>query len=116
MARKACLIALSAKAKDNEILVFDELKLATPKTKEMAKIMKNFPKIKNGLLVLPSFAKAMEGKIEENEILKRAAGNLPNLEIANINNLNILDILKYQYLIFTKEGVEYLNKKYAVAK
>ncbi|OGD41981.1 50S ribosomal protein L4 [Candidatus Azambacteria bacterium RIFOXYD1_FULL_42_11] len=106
MARKAFLIALSAKAKDNELLVLDDLKLKTPKTKEMAMIMKNFPKIKNSLLVT-------DGK---DETIKKAAGNLPNLEIANINNLNILDILKYQYLILTKEGVEYLNKKYAVAK
>lgn len=106
MARKAFLTVLSAKAGDNEILVFDELKLVAPKTKEMAKIMKNFPKIKNSLLVL-------NGK---DETIKRAAGNLPNLEIANINNLNILDILKYQYLIVTKNIIEKLEKKYAVAK
>ena len=106
MARKAFLTALSAKARDNEILVFDELKLETPKTKEMAKILKNFSKIKNGLLVLS----------DKNENVKRAAGNLPNIEITNINNLNILDVLKYQYLIFTKDGIEKLNQKYASVK
>ena len=106
MARKAFLTALSAKAKDNELLILDNLKLSAPKTKEMAKIMKNFPKIKNGILVI-------NGK---DETIKRAAGNLANLGITNIDNLNILDILKYQYLILTKEGIEYLNKKYAVSK
>src|SRR3989344_5893650 len=53
MARKAFLIALWAKAKDNEILVFEELKLAAPKTKEAAKIMANFSQVKNGLLIIP---------------------------------------------------------------
>ena len=103
MARKAFLIVLSSKVKDGELIVLDELKVAVPKTKEMAKIMANFPKVKNGLLVLT----------EKNEDVKRAARNLPNLDIININNLNILDILKYQYLIFTKDGIEYLNKKYS---
>ena len=36
MALKAFLTALSAKAKDNEILVFDELKLAAPKTARLS--------------------------------------------------------------------------------
>jgi len=103
MARKAFLTALSTKAKDSELLVLDDLKLSTPKTKEMAKIMKNFPQVKNSLLVLA----------EKNENLKRISRNLLNLNIANIDNLNILNILKYKYLIFTKDGIEYLNKKYS---
>ena len=103
MARKAFLTALSTKAKDSELLVLDDLKLSAPKTKEMAKIMKNFPQVKNSLLVLA----------EKNENLKRISRNLLNLNIANIDNLNILNILKYKYLIFTKDGIEYLNKKYS---
>ena len=106
MAQKALITALSGKAKDNEILILDDLKLPAPKTKEMAKVMLNFSQIKNALLVIS----------EPNENVKRAGNNLPNLEIININNLNILDILKYQYVILTKSGVEYLNKKYASVK
>ena len=102
MAQKALITALSGKAKDNEILILEDLKLSAPKTKEMAKVMLNFSQIKNALLVIS----------EPNENVKRASKNLPNLEIININNLNILDVLKYQYLILTKEGIEYLNKKY----
>ena len=88
MARKAFLTALSGKVKDNELLVLDELKLMAPKTKEMAKIMKNFPQIKNGLLISP-----------KDENIKKAGRNLPNLSIASIDNLNISDILKHKYLI-----------------
>ena len=106
MARKAFLTALSTKAKDSELLVLDDLKLSAPKTKEMAKIMKNFSQVKNSLLVLAG----------KNEDLKKAGRNLPNLRIINIDNLNILDILKYKYLIFTKDGIKHLNKKYDTAK
>lgn len=103
MARKAFLTVLSGKAKDDELLVLNELKISTPKTKEMAKVMANFPKIKNAILILNG----------ENEDIKKAGRNLPNLCIINMDNLNILDILKYKYLIFTKNSIEYLNKKYS---
>lgn len=106
MARKAFLTALSTKVKDSELLILDDLKLSAPKTKEMAKIIKNFPQIKKGLLALA----------EKNENLKRAGRNLPNLKIVNIENLNILDILEYKHLIFIKDGLEYLNKKYGAAE
>lgn len=116
MAKKAFLTALSAKVKDGEILILDDLKITLPKTKEIAKIIKNFPQVKTALLVLSSFAKAMEGESGKNENIKRAGNNLPNLEIININNLDILNVLKHQYLIFTKSGIEYLEKKYGIAK
>ena len=106
MVQKAFLTALSGKVKDNEVLILDELMPSVPKTKEMAKVMSNFPKVKSALLIMS----------EPNENVKRSGNNLPNLEITNINNLNILNVLKYQYLIFTKEGIEYLNKKYVTDK
>ena len=114
MARKAFLTALSAKARDSELLVLDDLKLSAPKTKEMAKIMKNFPQVKTSLLVLP--VRLADGAGKKNENLKRAGRNLPNLKIINIDNLNILDILKYKHLIFFKDGIEYLSKKYDAAE
>lgn len=116
MARKAFLTVLSAKAKDNELLILDDLKLKTSKTKEMAMVMKNLPKIKSGLLVLLDRRSLGEGGNHKDETIKRAARNLPNLEVTNINNLNILDVLKHQYLILTKESVEYLEKKYDKSK
>lgn len=107
MARKAFLTALSSKAKDNEILILEDLKLSAPKTKEMANVMKNFPQIKTGLLILAG---------KKDESLKRAGRNLPNMSVTNMDNLNILDVLKYQYLIFSKDSFEYLNKKYVADK
>src|SRR3990167_6007205 len=57
MSRRALFMALSSKAKDNQLLVLDEIRLENPKTKEMAVVMKNLatlmdkkPKV---LLVLP---------------------------------------------------------------
>ena len=105
MARKAFLTALSAKARDNKILFLDDLKIISSKTKEMAKVAANFPQIKTGLLVL----------LEKNDMLKNASRNLSKFNIVNINNLNVFNVLKHQYLIFTKSAVEYLEKKYAAS-
>lgn len=105
MARKAFLTAISGKVKDNELLILDELKLSAPKTKEMAKIMANFSQVKSGIFVI-------NGK---NEDTKKAGRNLANLKIISMDNLNILDVLKYKFLILTKDGVDYLNKKYGAA-
>ncbi|MDO8743312.1 MAG: 50S ribosomal protein L4 [Candidatus Azambacteria bacterium] len=106
MAVKAFLTVLSGKVKDSALLVLDELKLTTPKTKEMAKIMANFSQVKSGLFVL----------LGKDEDAKKAGRNLPNLKITNFDNLNILDVLKYKDLILTRDGIEFLNKKYAAAK
>ncbi len=105
MAKKAFLTAISGKVKDNELLILDEVKLSVPKTKEMAKIMANFPQIKSGVFVVSN----------KNEDIKKAGRNLAKLKIIGIDNLNILDILKYKFLILTKDGVDYLNKKYGAA-
>lgn len=105
MARKALITAISGKVRDNELLVLNELNLSAPKTKEMAKIMASFPQIKNGIFII-------NGK---NEDIKKAGRNLANLKIIGMDNLNILDVLKYKFLVLTKDGVDYLSKKYGAA-
>ncbi len=102
---KALFVALSRKAKDNEILVIDELKINAPKTKEAASIIKALSKIegfekitarkKDALFLLPG----------KNEIIARGFRNLPNAEIIETRNLNLLDVLKHKHLVFTKEAI-----------
>ncbi len=102
MARKALLTVLSAKLKDNELLVLDQLKLAGAKTKELSKILSAFPKVKSALVILPK---------KDGDIL-RASANLSGVKIITTDNLNIFDILKYQNVILTKDVVGYLQKTY----
>ena len=106
MARKAFLVALSAKVRDNKILILNDLKIASAKTKEMAHIMANFPQVKKGLVVLS----------EKNDMFKNACRNLSKLEVVNINNLNVFNVLKHQYLILTESGIGHLEKKYGQEK
>lgn len=107
MKRKALLVALSQKARDNEILILDDLKLKAPKTKEAASVLKSLSKIKgfeklagkkqNAALILIK---------EKNEQLKRGFRNLPGVLFNEARNLNLLDALTYKYLIFPKSSLE----------
>jgi len=106
MRQKALLMVLSSKAKDNELVILDDLKLNSPKTKEMAGIMKNLEKAKkdikrSSLVVL----------VKKNENIVKAIKNIPKMGAIGINNLNVVDVLKYKYLIMNKEGINELKVK-----
>lgn len=102
MARKALLIVLSAKLRDNELLALDQLKLMGAKTKEFSKVLSAFPKVKSALIILP----------KKDDNILRASANLPRVKIITTDNLNIFDILKYRHVIITKDVVNYLQKTY----
>jgi large subunit ribosomal protein L4 len=107
MKRKALLVALSQKARDNEILILDDLKLKTPKTKEAAGILKSLSAIKDfEKLAAKKENKALILLKEIKEDLKRAFRNLPGILLDETRNLNLLNVLKYKYLIFSKESVK----------
>jgi large subunit ribosomal protein L4 len=96
MKRKALLVALSQKARDNEILILDDLKLKAPKTKEAAAVLKALKLKGTSLFLLP----------QKNETLTRSFRNLTNINTGLAGNLNLLDILNHKYLVFiTKEVV-----------
>jgi len=102
MRQKALLMVLSSKAKDNELVILDDLKLNSPKTKEMAGIMKNLEKAKKDIK-----RSSLVALVKKNKAIK----NIPKMGAIGINNLNVVDVLKYKYLIMNKEGINELKVK-----
>ncbi len=100
--RLALYSALSSKVKEGEIIVFDELTLDAPKTKEMVKVM-NAVESKNALIVLP----------EREEVVARAANNIPNVETTLATTLSVYDILKHKNLILTKDALSKIEEVFA---
>ncbi|MFH0803894.1 MAG: 50S ribosomal protein L4 [Candidatus Tagabacteria bacterium] len=111
MKQKALLVALSQKARDNEILILDDLKLKAPKTKEAAAILKNLSKIKGFEKLAGKKNTALILTKDKNEQLKRGFRNLPGVLFNEARNLNLLDALTYKYLIFPKEALKNLESK-----
>jgi large subunit ribosomal protein L4 len=106
MQKLALLMALSAKAKDQELLVLDALDLKSTKTKEAFQIIENLKK------KLPDFKK---GKIlfvlpERNQNVLRSTRNIPNFKLMEARNINALVVLSGKYLLLTKETISALKK------
>lgn len=106
--KKAFFTVLSQKLRDNEILFLDKMNFSKPKTKEAVEIVSSLSKI--------SGFEKMAGKKKNKAILaldkkepnvSKSFRNIPGMEIYQARNLNILDILKYKYLVIAnpKEAI-----------
>lgn len=103
MGRKAMFMVLSAKAKDNLILVLDNLKFEKPKTKQMSEILnKLFLKQGSGLIAL--------SKMDKNLIL--SIRNIPKTDSIQAKDLNALDLLSYKYLVISEAGIKKIKETF----
>jgi 50S ribosomal protein L4 len=99
--RLALKSALSHKFNDNEVIVMEELVLTTPKTKEIMTLL-NTLKIadKKVLFVVEDFT--------ENVIL--ASRNVPNVALIAANELNVLDLVNSDVVVFTSEAIKKIEE------
>ena len=99
--RLALKSALSHKFNDNEVIVMEELVFETPKTKEMMTLL-NALKIadKKVLFVVDDFT--------ENVIL--ASRNIPSVALIAANELNVLDLVNSDVVVFTSEAIKKIEE------
>jgi len=103
MKRKALFMVLSAKVKNNLLVLVDKLELEKAKTKLIAEIFKKLPSRDEGTLIaLPV--------LEKNIIL--AARNLPKVQLMQAKDLNALDLLSFKYLILPKESLKIIKETF----
>ncbi|MBO5393177.1 MAG: 50S ribosomal protein L4 [Oscillospiraceae bacterium] len=95
--------AFSAKVKDNEMMVIDQITMDEYKTKDIVKLLNALGVEKKALIVLP----------EVNEKVIKSAANIPGVKTAVVGSLNVYDILNYNNFIIAAEAVEKLEEVYA---
>ncbi len=100
--RLALKSALSTKVAENEIIVIDDLKLDSFKTKEMAAILKAFEA--DSALVVTA---------DKDDNVVRSAANIPGIVTTMAENLNVYDIIKHNKFIVTKDAVSKIEEVYA---
>lgn len=100
--RVALASALSAKFAGKEIIFLDELKFDEAKTRLAKEFTKNLGLDRNSLVVL--------AKSDENTT--RATSNLPRLFIQLASNLSVLEVVKYNKLVITKEAVKIIEEAF----
>ncbi len=101
--RLALKSALSYKVLDNELIVLDELKLKSAKTKEMKEILANLNIDRNILVVVD--------ELDDNLIL--AARNLENVLLLQVDEINTMDIISANVLVATEAAIKSVEEALA---
>jgi len=100
--RAALKSALTSRVQENKFIVLDELKLDEVKTKKFQEVLNNL-KVDKALVVLDNN--------DQNVIL--SARNIQDVATAQVNTINVYDVLKYNTVITTKDGVAKIEEVYA---
>ena len=114
MKQKALFQVLSQKLRDKEIILIDSFSLKEGKTKNAKDFLVNLSKNKDfSDLVSKKKNSALITNTELNQENLRAFSNISNVFNEEFRKLNILDLLKYKYLIIInpEESLKILDSK-----
>ncbi len=94
--RLAIKSALASKVKAEEIVVLEGLTLDAPKTKEMVAILSSLSVDRKALVVTGDY----------NDNVALSARNIPGVTFVTAEGINVLDVLKHDKLVITKDAVQ----------
>ncbi len=94
--------ALSAKAKDDGIIVIEALSLKEAKTKALRS---QFQKLGLANALIVDGAEIAPG-------VRTAARNIPNIDVLPVQGINVYDILRRQKLVLTRAAVDALEARF----
>ena len=104
MKAQAFRSAISYKLSNNELVVVDEIKLAEPKTKLVAQILKNFGYEKRTLLLVAG----------ESADVVRAGANIEKLTVTDALLANIYEVVSNYTIIATKDAIKKIEEAYSL--
>ena len=94
--------ALSAKAKASSLVVVDDLSVKDAKTKALVASFASLG-LSNALMI---------GGAELDQNFRRAASNIPNIDVLPVQGINVHDILRRGTLVLSKAAVEALEERF----
>lgn len=101
----AKISALSAKAKDNAIVIVEDVTMDAPKSKQFAGILKSLQvSDKKTLFVIP----------EDNENVYMSLRNIPGVQGTLLSDVNTYDIVNANILVFTESVARIFSEEEAV--
>lgn len=100
MRRKALYSVLTSKVNDNELVVLDELKLDSYKTKEANEILKNINADNKAYVVIA----------ENDDKVYRSFRNIEGCNVEKANLINVYDLLRHDKLVVTKDAIAKLEE------
>jgi len=96
--------AMSERLKAGDIMIVDDFKLATPKTKEFVGVLRSLGVDGNTTLVVIGSADAG---------VERASRNVLGVGLATATSVNTYELLRYDKLVFTKEAFAQVEARLA---
>jgi len=102
MVRGALRSALSDRLKSNRLVVVDEFKLETVKTKTLDGILKDKLQLDQVLIV-----------DDLNRNLELSGRNIPKVKVLRTEGLNVYDIVRNDWVVFTKRAVQAIEARLA---
>ena len=104
MKAEAVRSAISYKIANNELFVVDDIKLAAPKTKLVAEILKNFNCEKRTLLIVAG----------EKDDVVRAGANIEKLTVTDAALANIYQLVSSVAVIATSDALKKIEEAYSL--
>ena len=93
--------ALAEKVANNELLVLENLNIATPKTKDMINVLETLKIADKKVLLVVK-------ELDENLIL--ASRNLKNLVLILADEINVLDIVGTDVMVVTEDALKFIEE------
>ena len=93
--------AITERLKSGDVLVLDELKLASPKTRDFIEVLNQLKLNGTALVVVP--------RVDENLVL--ASRNLTYVEVTTSDFLNSYQVLRSDKLLFTRDAFDQLQAR-----
>jgi large subunit ribosomal protein L4 len=94
--------ALTAKLVDGEVIIIDDISVAESKTRAVRGLLDGLGLKNNVLIIVP----------EKNEALELGSRNIPRVNVARVNELNVYSILSHEKLLISKDAVEKMKEAY----
>lgn len=112
MRQKALCAALSDKVKSGGLAILDELAAEEYKTQSMRVLLEKLEKAAFGL-DKQSKRSILVINDKSDDKTKNSLRNLEGVRVINLENINLLDLLKYRHVLITRKSVEKLQDKYS---
>ncbi|OFZ82490.1 MAG: 50S ribosomal protein L4 [Bdellovibrionales bacterium RIFOXYD1_FULL_44_7] len=103
MVRGALRSALSDRVNAKRMLIIDQFKLASPKTKGFSELLRKKLQLEKKVLIVD----------DANKNLELSGRNIPNLQIIRSEGINVYDIIRNDWLVCTKEAAQKIEKHLA---
>jgi large subunit ribosomal protein L4 len=99
--RTALCAALALKQKQGELSIVNELPISEPKTKRMVEVLSRLGLADNVLIVIA----------QADTNIEKSSRNLPNVKVLRSEGLNVYDLLRYKYTLFTQQALERVSER-----